>query len=134
MIEIVRTAETIIRPLNRGQYEVYVLNTSGIGFIDGFTWSPAPGWTITAIAKATGANCKLTGGGPTCAGRVLPPSCKGDGGSVTIKLDVKVNASPASAQVSSYGAVRAKLRITHMTAVPYLIPGTPSELARQQGV
>jgi hypothetical protein len=127
-------AQTIIRPLAKGRYQVYVLNTSGIGFLDGFTWSPPPGWTITKITKTTGGKCRLQSDGKVdCHGRVAPPSClcTGDGGAVTIDLAVR---APAASKGRTFGAVGAKLRITNMTPVPYLIPGTPAAAKRQRGV
>jgi len=127
-------AQTIIRPLAKGHYQLYVLNTSGIGFLDGFTWTPPPGWRITAITKTTGGTCRLgTGGTISCHGRVAPPSClcAADGGSVSVDLAVR---TPSAAKGQSFGAVGAKLRITNMTPVPYLIPGTPAEAKRQHGV
>jgi hypothetical protein len=127
-------AQTIIRPLAKGRYQVYVLNTSGIGFLDGFTWSPPPGWTITAITKTTGGRCRLqSDGNVECRGRVPPPSClcAADGGAVTIDLAVR---APAASKGRTFGAVGAKLRITNMTPVPYLIPGTPAAAKRQRGV
>jgi hypothetical protein len=126
-------AETIIKPLGKGHYRVFVQNTSGIGFLDGFTWTPPHGWTITAITKTTGGHCRLAAGTVACTGRVLPPSClcSASGGAVTIELTVT---EPAATKGHTYGAVGAKLRITRMTPVPYLIPGTPAEAKRQHGV
>ena len=127
-------AQTIIRPRAKGHYQLYVLNTSGIGFLNGFTWTPPPGWTITAITKTTGGTCRLeTGGTITCKGRVPPPSClcSADGGAVSVDLAVR---TPSASKGQNFGAVGAKLRITRMTPVPYLIPGTPAEAKRQHGV
>jgi hypothetical protein len=127
-------AQTIIRPLAKGHYQVYVLNTSGIGFLNGFTWTPPPGWTITAITKTKGGSCVLDPDGKiACKGTVPPPSClcTADGGAVTIELAVS---APSAAKAHTFGAVGAKLRITTMTPVPYLIPGTPQEAKRQHGV
>jgi hypothetical protein len=130
--------ETIIRPLKKGHVQVYVLNTSGIGFVNGFTWTPPPGWKIKAITKAKGGTCKLAADGNlACRGRIAPPSClcASDGGAVTIDLEVSAPASSAAGgHRTSFGAVGAKLHITRMTPVPYLIPGTPKEAKRQHGV
>ena len=127
-------AETIIKPRTKGHYQVYILNTSGIGFLDGFTWTPPAGWTITAITKTTGGSCRLAADGKVaCRGHVVPPSClcTASGGAVTIELAVS---APTSTKGRTFGAVGAKLRITSMTPVPYLIPGTPAEAKRQHGV
>lgn len=130
-------AETIIRPLAKGHYQVYVLNTSGIGFLKGFTWSPPPGWTIKSITKASGARCKVAAGKLACSGSVAPPSCLciSDGGAVTVDLAVSVHGKPLTkGKVNAFGTVGAKLRITKMAPVPYLIPGTPAAAKRQRGV
>jgi hypothetical protein len=127
-------AQTIIKPLAKGHYQVYVQNTSGIGFLNGFTWTPPPGWTIKAITKTTGGTCRLAAGGTVaCKGRVAPPSClcTASGGAVTIDLTVS---AAQSTKGQTFGVVGAKLRITNMTPVPYLIPGTPAEAKRQHGV
>ncbi len=46
----------IFRYLN-GSYQLQVLNTSGIGYLNGFTWTPSPGWTVTRIKSSSGATC-----------------------------------------------------------------------------
>ena len=129
--------ETLLKPLPHGHYSIEVLNTSGIGFLNGFTWSPPPGWTIHGITKVTGAKCTLASQVVTCSGKVSPPAClcAGDGGKV--KIDIAVS-TPGETYVKGkpvhYGTVGAKMQITRMTAVPYLIPGTPAEAKKQQGV
>jgi hypothetical protein len=125
---------TVVRPLGGDRFELYVENTSGIGFINSFTWSPPPGWKIKSIAKASGAACSLTGGIVRCTGSVRPPVClcTGSGGNVT--LDLVINGKThgtANGKPVAYGAVGAKLELTKMTPVPFLIPGTPKEAARQ---
>jgi hypothetical protein len=118
--------ETIIRPLPHNHYQVKVLNTSGIGYLKGFTWQPPPGWRITGLGAVKGAKCTLSSATNklTCAGNVKPPSClcKGDGGTVVIKVALAPHAR---------GTVGARMQITKMTAVPYLIPGTPAAAKRQ---
>jgi hypothetical protein len=129
--------ETILRPLKPGHYSVEVLNTSGIGTLNGFTWSPPPGWTIHGIAKVTGAKCTLAAQTVTCSGKVSPPAClcAGNGGKVKIDLDVTIpGATFVKGKPTHYGTVGAKMRITRMTAVPYLIPATPAEAKKQEGV
>jgi hypothetical protein len=123
----------VFRYLN-GSYELQVLNTSGIGYLDGFTWAPSPGWTVTKIKNATGANCSLTRAGKiTCAGSVHPPSCLcgADGGTVTIQF----TAAPTKKNAGYlFGGSAAQFKVTKMTPVPYLIPGTPEEAAKRDGV
>ena len=64
-------AETIVRPLTKGHYQVYVLNTSGIGFVNGFTWSPPrAGRSRRSRRRAAGtASSGRTGRSPAAEGR-----------------------------------------------------------------
>jgi hypothetical protein len=124
---------TIVRPLKKGHYQLYVENTSGIGFINAFTWYPPPGWTIKSITNITGARCSLVSGSVACKGTVDPPKCLclGDGGGVTVDLAVSAIArSTEHGHLLTRGVVGAKLELNAMTPVPFLIPGTPKEYAR----
>ncbi len=129
--------ETILRPLPRGHYRIEVLNTSGIGYLTGFTWTPPPGWTIHGLSKVTGAKCTLAAQKVTCSGTVAPPPCLCAGKGGTVKIDLAVSTPPpvrVHGKIEHFGTVGAKMRITHMRAVPFLIPGTPAEAKRQQGL
>lgn len=118
----------------KGSYQLEVLNTSGIGYLDGFTWVPSPGWKVTRIKSSTGAKCLLTRVGKiSCTGTVQPPSClcTGDGGSVSIVF----TAAPTKKKAGYlFGGSPAQFKVTKMTPVPYLIPGTPNEAAKRSGV
>ena len=123
----------IFRYLN-GKYQLQVLNTSGIGYLDGFTWEPSAGWKVTGIKTSSGASCSVTSAGKIhCAGRVRPPSClcTGDGGIVTVTFTAS-----ATTKKSGYlfGGAPWQFKITKMTPVPYLIPGTPDEAQKREGV
>jgi len=117
----------------KGKYQLDVLNTSGIGYLNGFTWAPSPGWSVKSIRKTSGANCSLTRDGRIhCTGTVRPPSClcTGDGGMVTIEftaVPTKKNAGYL------FGGSAAQFKITKMTPVPYIIPGTPEQAAKRNG-
>ena len=63
----------VFRYLN-GSYELQILNTSGIGYLNGFTWTPSPGWSVKSIKKATGADCSLTRRGADPLHRNDPPA------------------------------------------------------------
>jgi hypothetical protein len=123
----------VFRYLN-GSYELQILNTSGIGYVNGFTWTPSPGWSVKSIKKATGADCSLTREGKIhCVGTVRPPSClcTGDGGVVSIRF----TAAPTKKGAGYlFGGSPAQFKITKMTPVPYLIPGTPDEAEKREGV
>jgi hypothetical protein len=72
-----------------------VLNTSGIGWLDGFTWQPSTGWKVTGIKASAGATCSVTSAGKIhCASSIKPTTClyTGDGCTATVTF----TASPAS--------------------------------------
>jgi hypothetical protein len=123
----------LFRYLN-GKYQLEVMNTSGIGYLDGFTWQASPGWTVTAIKSTSGADCKVTPAGKiSCAGRVNPPTClcTGDGGVVSVTF----TASPTKKNHGYlFGGSPWQFKVTKMTPVPYLIPGTPDEATKRSGV
>ena len=123
----------VFRYLN-GAYELQILNTSGIGYLNGFTWTPSPGWTVKSIKKMSGADCSVTHEGKIhCTGTIRPPSClcTGDGGVVSIKF----TAAPTKKDAGYlFGGAAAQFKITKMTPVPYLIPGTPEEAQQREGV
>ena len=118
----------------KGAYQLQVLNTSGIGYLNGFTWTPSPGWKVTSIKSSTGATCSLTPAKKIfCAGTVRPPSClcTGDGGSVSVEF----TAAPTKKKAGYlFGGGPSQFKVTKMTPVPYLIPGTPDEAAKRNGV
>jgi hypothetical protein len=130
--------ESILQPLANGHYQLEVLNTSGIGVVTEFTWNPPAYWTITAITKSAGAHCKLVSNTEVvCKGQIAPPLClcSNSGGIATIDLAVSIRTpKPAKGPPVSYGLEGAKLRITAMTAVPFVIPGTPQQAKRENGV
>jgi hypothetical protein len=123
----------VFRYLN-GSYELQVLNTSGIGYLNGFTWAPSAGWAVTSIKTSQGASCSLTRQGKiSCTGTVRPPSClcTGDGGVVSIRF----TAAPTKKKAGYlFGGSPAQFKITKMTPVPYIIPGTPDEASKRDGV
>ncbi len=117
-----------------GSYQLVILNTSGIGYLNGFTWTPSPGWTVTRIKNATGAACSLTRAGKiSCTGSINPPNClcAGDGGSVSVEFTA---APTTKSHGYLFGGSAAQFKVTKMTPVPYLIPGTPDEAAKRHGV
>ena len=128
----------MIRPLGNGHYELEVLNTSGIGTINRFTWTSPQAWTITSITKTSGASCNLASERTmVCMGEIAAPAClcSNSGGTVTIEFAVKVQTPKAGRGAAvSYGVEGAHLRIKAMTAVPFLIPGTPQQAKREHGV
>jgi hypothetical protein len=123
----------VFRYLN-GSYQLQVLNTSGIGYLNGFAWEPSAGWKVTKIKSSTGASCTLTAAGKIlCKGSVKPPTClcTDDGGSVEITF----TASPTTKKSGYlFGGEPWQFKITKMTPVPYIIPGSPDEAQKRGGV
>jgi hypothetical protein len=128
-------AEIVLTPEN-GYYRLDVHNTSGIGFIDGFNWTPPPGWTVTKLKKVTGGTCSISTKRPiVCSGKIDPPSClcRGDGAILSIEFTAKVPPNTTyDGHPLLFGSDHALLRITATTPVPYLIPGTPEAAKEQQ--
>lgn len=123
----------VFRYLN-GSYQLQVLNTSGIGYLNGFTWVPSAGWKVTKIKSSSGASCTLTTAGKvSCKGSVQPPTClcTDDGGSVIVNF----TASPTTKKSGYlFGGAPWQFKITKMTPVPYIIPGSPDEAQKRGGV
>lgn len=120
-------------------YILNVHNTSGIGYIDRFTWTPPPGWTVTKLDKVTGGHCQLakTTGLIWCGGKMQPPTCLcvGDGAVMTIEFTAKApKATVQNGHPLLFGSAGALLKIKAMTPVPYLIPGTPAAAEKQKSV
>jgi hypothetical protein len=117
-----------------GSYELQVLNTSGIGYLNGFTWEPSAGWKVTGIKSASGAVCTLTHAGRIfCRGSVHPPTClcTDDGGSVLVNF----TAAPTTKNHGFLlGGSPWQFKVTKMTPVPYIIPGSPEEAAKRGGL
>jgi hypothetical protein len=121
-----------LHALGHGRYQLKVGNTSGIGSIDSFTWSPPSGLTITGVTGANGATCALAANGSiACRGKLAPPTClcETNGGAVLIDFTAsglkptEVNGHPVYSMLGN-----GHTRIMKMTPIPYLIPQTQGEL------
>jgi hypothetical protein len=122
----------VFRYLN-GTYQLQVLNTSGIGYLNGFTWVPSAGWKVTKIQSAAGAACSLSAAGMIwCRGNVHPPTCLcSTGGSVTVNFTASRTKQNAG---YLFGGSPWQFKITKMTPVPYIIPGSPDQAQKRSGV
>jgi hypothetical protein len=122
----------VFRYLN-GSYQLQVLNTSGIGYLNGFIWEPSAGWKVTKITSVSGGACSLTTAGKiSCRGNVQPPTCLcAGGGSVTINFA----AAPITKKSGFlFGGSPWQFKVTKMTPVPYIIPGSPDQARKRSGV
>jgi len=114
----------IVRWVSPGSYQLEVQKTSGIGFINAFSWDPPVNLTITAVTSTVGGKCTLQGGGIECTGNVAPPKCTClAGGSLTVSFTAKgLEPTFANGYWTYYGFSGARLQIQQMTPVPYHIP------------
>ena len=79
-----------MRWISPGIYELDVQNTSGIGYINVFTWTPPPALTVVAVTKTVGGKCSLAGGYIQCSGKIPPPKCTCQaGGDLTVTFTAK---------------------------------------------
>jgi len=114
----------IVRWVSPGSYQLEVQNTSGIGYINAFSWDPPINLTITAVTSSEGGRCSLLGGSIECTGKVAPPKCTClAGGSLTVNFTAKgLEPTFANGYWTYYGFSAAHLQIQQMTPVPYHIP------------
>jgi hypothetical protein len=102
-----------------GHYELAVYNTTAIGYINQFRWTPGPGTNITVISKVVGGTCSIDNGSLECKGKIAPPICTClPGGSLTVDF-YATGPSPAA---NMY------LALETITPVPWHIPSFLSPL------
>jgi hypothetical protein len=105
-----------------GRFELIVVNTSSIGYLDQFRWVPPPGTTLTTLTSVKGGTCSITNNTLECTGKIAPPICTClPGGRITIDFY-------ATGPAPSFGGGM-YLQIETMTPVPYHIPSflTPAQ-------
>jgi hypothetical protein len=118
--ESAQDAWVTIRPLSAGNFRLTVINTSAVGFINQFSWSPPPGMTITRIKSSSTGVCRLQGQRIACSATLDPPKCTcRPGGRITV--DFQGHAKLAKAHVN-YGVVHSYVELEALTPVPYKIP------------
>jgi hypothetical protein len=117
-------AVSVVTWISPGTYQLDVQNTSGIGYINEFTWVPPPNLTVTAVTSTEGGRCALVGGSIQCNGKVAPPTCTcRAGGDLTVTFTAKgLDPTFANGYWTYYGIAGAYLQIQQMTPVPYHIP------------
>ena len=117
-------AVAVVRWVGPGTYQLDVQNTSGIGYINQFTWVPPGNLTVTAVKSSEGGRCALVGGSIQCNGKVAPPTCTClAGGDLVVTFTASgLDPTFANGYWTYYGIVGAFLQIQQMTPVPYHIP------------
>jgi len=123
-------AVSVVRWVSPGVYQLDVQNTSGIGYINQFTWVPPVNLTVTAVTSSEGGRCALVGGSIQCNGKVAPPNCTCKaGGDLTVTFTARgLDPTFANGYWTYYGIVGAYLQIQQMTPVPYHIPSAVPKL------
>jgi hypothetical protein len=118
-------ANSLIRSLGHNHYQLVVTNTSAIGFINTFTWTPPAGATILTVSGSDNGDCGLSHGAISCQLALRPPTCtcRGDGGTVTIGFTAKVRSSN-NGYVHGIGMQYSSFMVTSETPVPYIIPSS----------
>lgn len=121
-------ATAVLRPLGQGKYELEIQNTSRIGYIDSFHWTPPPQMKILAITRASRGKCAVDATGEIACAATLPPPkclCRPSGGSITIDFTtppavvLKIQGHSVNP-----GILGARLQIVAMTPIHYLIAAT----------
>jgi hypothetical protein len=134
-------AVTIVRSVDpaAGGYQLEVENTSGIGYINHFTWTPPKTMTITRITSSHGGRCTLVPNPDAstdtpmiaCSGAgagIKPPTCLcSAGGTLLVDFNATTTTPPTynGHYWTHYGIVGSYTTLTTMTPVPYTIPSTP---------
>jgi hypothetical protein len=133
-------AVTIVRFVDpaAGGYQLEVQNTSGIGYINRFTWTPPKTMTITRITSSHGGRCTLVPNPDAstdtemiaCNGAgtgIRPPTCLCSAGG-TLLVNFNATTTPPTYNGhywTHYGIVGSYTTITSMTPVLYATPSTP---------
>jgi hypothetical protein len=118
-------AVTTIRWLNNtGSYQLEVQNTSAIGYLDTFEWTPPPNLTVTSVTGSSGGKCALQNGEIQCTGKLIPPKCTCEGGGLLTVNFTATGDNPtfANGYWTYYGLEGSYLHIETVTPVPYHIP------------
>jgi hypothetical protein len=115
-------ANVVVRFLGKNHYQLRIVNTSDIGFINAFTWLAPRGLTVTAVTGSSDGTCRLSGNDIWCSGMAIrPPVCAcRSGGRATVSFTAETASRSGPGQ--SYGIQGSGVRIAAMTPVPYLIP------------
>jgi hypothetical protein len=121
-------ATAILRPLGQGKYELEIQNTSRIGYINSFQWTPPPKMKILAVTSSSRGRCTVNpAGGIACATSLPPPKClcRPSGGSITIDFTTPPTVVlKIQGHTVNPGILGARLQIVAMTPIHYLVAAT----------
>jgi hypothetical protein len=121
-------ATAVLRPLGQGRYELEIQNTSRIGYIDSFRWTPPRQLKILAVTKSSRGNCRVDASGDiACAANLQPPKClcRPSGGTITIDFTAPPTVVlKIQGHTVDPGILGARLQIVAMTPIHYLVAAT----------
>jgi hypothetical protein len=121
-------ATAVLRPLGQGKYELEIQNTSRIGYIKSFRWTPPPKLKILTVTSSSRGKCAVGATGDIVCASTLPPPkclCRPSGGSVTIEFTTPPTVVlHIQGHAVNPGVLGARLQIVAMTAIHYLVPAT----------
>lgn len=130
--EATTDASVTVDALGTDRYRLIILNTSQIGYLNTFAWSPPALMSIKSIGTVSSGTCHLADGSIACAANLKPPtcSCKADGGALSVDFTAVTKAPKNDSRVRgrgpvNYGLAYSAVRIYSATPVPYLIPSYP---------
>jgi hypothetical protein len=114
-----------VTSLGNGRYRVLIQNSSDVGFVNSFAWTPPPGVTVTAVTSSSKGHCELAGGRISCRATLRPPKCTCRvGGTMTVDFTAR---APQAGKNANYGLAGGFVRIRDLTPVPYLIPSAAGQ-------
>ncbi len=121
-------ANAVLRPLGHGHYQLEIQNTSRIGYINTFRWSPPPRMNILAVTSSTRGKCTVDSSGAIACAATLPPPkclCRPSGGTVTIDFTTPPTVVlKIQGHSVNPGILGAHLQIVAMTPIHYLVAST----------
>jgi hypothetical protein len=129
-------ADTTIRYMapKSGQYQLTIVNTSSVGYINAVDWVPPSGLTVTAVKNTVGGKCRLASNVISCSGAkgtkgIAPPTCLcRPGASVTVTFSATGYSPKFNGHYWTYYGFAGDTNITSMTPVPYQIPSTMAQV------
>jgi hypothetical protein len=112
----------VVDQAGKDRYQLYLQNTSRVGYVDSITWRAPPGESVVAVEGTTVGHCQVSGGTIVCSGLHLkPPTCAcRPGGAATVTFVLRQN-NP------NLGFQGAGLEINTMTPVLNNIPSAAGQ-------
>lgn len=115
----------VVDPDGKDRYQLYLQNTSRVGYVDAITWHAPPGEAVVAVEGVTAGSCHVVGGAIVCSGLHLkPPTCAcRPGGAATVTFVLRQSDPNVGFQGSG-------IQINAMTPVLRNIPSAAGEKSK----